>query len=232
MSTQEGGGRGATVTGSDIYRWGPIWSRRVGWILDHVWWNTKVSGARNVPATGPAIVAANHTGIIDGPLLHGAIPRGSHFIIKEEFFDSRLGFLMTLAGQIPVDRRGGRAALVIAQELLGEGRTVAIFPEGNRGSGKVDSARAGVAWLAVHSGAPVIPTAILGTRPPGKKLAYVPPPRSKLHAVFGRPIEIDTEAGQGGKKELMGKAITDIRDGLAAHVRRAVEQTGVALPAE
>ena len=83
----------------------------MGRLLDHVWWDTEVHGAQNVPADGPVIVASNHTGIVDGPVLHGALPRGSHFLVKQEFFDSRLGFLMTGAGQIPVDRSAGRAAL-------------------------------------------------------------------------------------------------------------------------
>ncbi|WP_413449990.1 lysophospholipid acyltransferase family protein [Georgenia phoenicis] len=222
--------RGARVKPEDIYRWGPIWSRRVGQFLDHVWWNTKVYGAENVPRTGPVVVASNHTGVIDGPLLHGAVPRGSHFIIKQEFWDSPLGFLMTLAGQIPVDRRNGRAALVVAQQMLAEGRVVGIFPEGNRGTGNVQSTRAGVAWLAVHGNAPVVPVACLGTRPAGKKVGYVPPPRSRLHIVFGKPIVVDTERGEGGNREVMTRAMEKIHQGLAAHVEDAVRQTGIPLP--
>src|SRR5659263_507588 len=121
---------GQSVRAADIKRWGPVWSRRVGWFLDHIWWNTTVLGAENVPSTGPVIVASNHIGVVDGPVLHGAIPRGSHIIVKQEFFDSKLGFLMDWAGQIPVDRSSGRAALVVALEMLKEGRVVGIFPEG------------------------------------------------------------------------------------------------------
>ena len=225
-----GTGRGAKVTPEDILRWGPVWSRRVGWILDHVWWNTRVLGAERIPRHGPVIIASNHTGIIDGPLLHGAIPRSSHFIIKEEFFDSPIGFLMSWAGQIPVDRRNGRAALNVALQLLSEGRVVGIFPEGNRGSGSVSSARAGVAWLAVHGRAPVVPVACLGTRPTGKKVGYVPPPRARLHVVFGKPLELDTERREGGNRELMARAMRQIHEGLVAHVEDAVRLTGVPLP--
>lgn len=231
MSTLEPS-RGSTVRVEDIMRWGPVWSRRVGWVLDHVWWSTRVLGAERIPAHGPVIIASNHTGIVDGPLLHGAIPRSSHFIIKEEFFDSKIGFLMTWAGQIPVDRRNGRAALTVAQQLLAEGRAVGIFPEGNRGSGSVSSARAGVAWLAVRSGAPVVPAAVLGTRPTGKKLGHVPPPRSRLHIVFGDPIKVDTRRGEGGNRAVLTAAIDEIRDGLAEHVTEAIARTGVPLPTD
>lgn len=224
--------RGARVREEDIRRWGPIWSRRVGWFLDHVYWNTTVLGGEHVPRTGPVIIASNHIGVIDGPMLHGAIPRGSHFIIKQEFFDSRLGFLMTWAGQIPVDRRHGRAALVVAQKLLAEGRAIGIFPEGNRGTGTVKETRAGTAWLAIQSGAPVVPVACLGTRPTGKKVGYVPPPRAKLHVVFGAPIHVETERGEGGNRALIAAAMSRIQDGLAAHVEDAVRRTGVTLPTD
>ncbi|GAA4424700.1 lysophospholipid acyltransferase family protein [Georgenia halophila] len=214
----------------DIYRWGPSWSRRVGWVLDHVWWNTVVHDAENVPASGPVIIASNHTGIIDGPLLHGALPRDSHIIVKQEFFDSPIGFLMTWAGQIPVDRRSGRAALTVARQLLLEGRVVGIFPEGTRGRGDLTSVRAGVAWLAVQTGAPVVPAAILGTRRTGNKRGHVPWPRSRLHVVYGEPINLDTADRTG--RQAMATAMTAIGAGMKAHVEHAIELTGVDLPVD
>ncbi|MFH5822824.1 lysophospholipid acyltransferase family protein [Georgenia sp. AZ-5] len=230
MAASRGGvTRGQRVRPEDIYRWGPVWSRRVGWVLDHVWWNTEVHGAENVPASGPVIIASNHTGIVDGPVLHGALPRGSHILVKQEFFDSRIGFLMTWAGQIPVDRASGRAALATGKALLDEGRVVGIFPEGTRGRGDVSEVRAGVAWLAVNTGAPIVPAACLGTRRSGDRHGYVPPPRSKLHVVLGEPITIAPPAG-ASRRERMNHAIEAIGAGLAAHVARAVAITGLALP--
>ncbi|MEE6272431.1 lysophospholipid acyltransferase family protein [Georgenia wangjunii] len=249
---------GQRVRPEDILRWGPGWSRPVGWVLDHVYWSTTVTGAEHVPTEGPVIIASNHTGVVDGPVMHGAIPRGSHFLVKQEFFTSRIGFLMRWAGQIPVDRASGRAALVVAQKMLEEGRVVGIFPEGNRGRGDVASARAGVAWLAVRTGAPVVPAAILGTRPTGRKVGYVPPPRARLHVAFGAPIDVSVAADDGGigagtgaddgggapgttgagrgaapnGRAAMAAAVAAIRDGLADHVRDAVRVTGVKLPAD
>ncbi|WP_448071976.1 lysophospholipid acyltransferase family protein [Georgenia yuyongxinii] len=222
--------RGQRVRPEDIYRWGPVWSRRVGWVLDHVWWSTEVHGADNVPTSGPVIIASNHTGIVDGPVLHGALPRGSHVLVKQEFFDSRIGFLMTWAGQIPVDRASGRAALAVAKALLDEGRVVGIFPEGTRGRGDVSEVRAGVAWLAVNTGAPVVPAACLGTRRSGDRRGYVPPPRARLHVAFGEPITISPPDG-ASRRERMSHAMDAIGAGLAAHVASAVALTGVALPA-
>ena len=221
--------RGQDVTAADIRRWGPVWSRRVGWFLDHVWWDTRVWGAEHVPAEGPVIVASNHIGVVDGPVLHGAIPRGSHIIVKQEFFDSGLGCLMDWAGQIPVDRSAGRAALVVALDLLKEGRLVGIFPEGSRGSGSLQSVKAGVAWLAMNSGAPVVPAACLGTRPAGASVGYVPRPRARLHVVFGEPLVLpDLPKGRAGTQEAMRL----VSESMAGHLDHAVALTGVALPGD
>lgn len=225
-----GPSRGQRVRAEDIYRWGPTWSRRVGWFLDHVWWNTRVHDAGNLPASGPAIVASNHTGIIDGPLLHGALPRGSHVLVKQEFFDSPIGFLMSWAGQIPVDRKAGRAALTVAKQMLAEDRVVGIFPEGTRGRGDVSSVRAGVAWLALQSGAPVVPAAILGTRRTGDKRGYVPGPRSRLHVVLGEPIRLEVSELTG--RQAMATAMTAIGEGMKSHVEHAIRMTGVDLPTD
>ena len=202
----------------------------MGWFLDHIWWNTTVLGAENVPSTGPVIVASNHIGVVDGPVLHGAIPRGSHIIVKQEFFDSKLGFLMDWAGQIPVDRSSGRAALVVELEMLKEGRVVGIFPEGTRGTGDVQSVRAGVAWLALNSGAPLVPAACLGTRPAGARVGHVPKPRAHLHVVFGEPLTLpaDLPRGKAGTQEAMRL----VSEHMTAHVADAVARTGIALPGD
>lgn len=228
VSAPRASGRGATVRAEDIHRWGPGWSRRVGWFLDHVWWNTRVVGVEHVPRTGRVLIAPNHTGVVDGPVAHGAVPRGSYFLVKEEFFTSRLGFLMTWAGQIPVDRRNGRPALEVARTLLEEDRCVGVFPEGTRGRGDVTAARAGVAWLAVRTGTPVVPCAILGTRPPGAARGHVPGPRSRLWVQFGEPIPVE----RGGGRTRIAEVMADVQAAMVGLVADAQERSGMRLPSE
>lgn len=209
-----------------IRRWGPTWSRRVGWFLDHIYWNTEVIGAQHVPATGRVLIAPNHTGAIDGPVVHGAIPRDSHFLVKQEFFSSRLGFLMRWAGQIPVDRSHGKPALVTAKALLEEERCIGVFPEGTRGRGDVTAARMGIAWLAVATGTPVVPCVVLGTRGPGEPRGHIPGPRSKLHVEFGEPIAIDQASG----RRAVAEAMALVQAGMVELLTSAQSRTGLTLP--
>lgn len=221
---------GQEITPEHIRRWGPTWSRRVGQVLAHGVWNTTIIDAQNVPRTGRVLLAANHTGIIDGPLLHGCIPRSSHFIIKEEAFFGVIGFLMRGAGQIPVDRTSARAALTTALALLNEDRLVSVFPEGTRGRGDVSDAKAGIAWLAVRSGAPVVPVAILGTRREGDKRSHIPRPRAPLAVVFGEPFQA-SEPDDGKGRAALSKAMERVQTHMSAHVESAVARTGIDLPA-
>lgn len=219
---------GRDVTPEDIRRWGPRWSRHVGAFLDHVWWDTRVVGAQHIPATGRVLIAPNHTGIIDGPVVHGALPRGSHFLVKEEFFTSRLGFLMEWSGQIPVDRTQGHPALVTAQALLEEDRVVGVFPEGTRGRGDVASARAGIAWLAAHTGSPIVPCAVLGTRPDGTPRGHVPRPRSRLYVEFGPAIPAPPDSS----RRSVALTMATLRSAMVELLADAQGRTGMRLPTD
>ena len=221
MSTQPGPGPA-----------GPRWSRRIGRFLARVVWRTTVIGAERVPRTGPVLLSANHTGAIDGPVVHGVSPRGTHFLVKEEMFSALgglVGVVLRAAGQIPVDRSGGRPALVAALGVLRRGGVVGIFPEGNRGRGDAATARAGVAWLAVATGAPVVPVAVLGTRRTGESIGHVPGPRRRLVVEFGEPVRLEPPGELSGRAAV-GHAHEVLRAALSEHVRTVSERTGVPLP--
>ncbi|HMO12281.1 MAG TPA: lysophospholipid acyltransferase family protein, partial [Actinotalea sp.] len=160
----------------------------------------------NLPSTGAVVIAANHVSVIDGPLLHGVVPRDTHLLVKREAFRGVVGAILRGAGQIPVDRVTGRSALEAALAVLRRGGAVGIFPEGGRGDGAVQSVRAGVAWLAVHGGAPVVPVAILGTRRTGEGIGHLPAPRRPPRR-WRRPSASTSEprrSGTGSRCPLMG----------------------------
>lgn len=212
-------------------RIGPGWGRWLGRFFARVIWNTRVVGKERLPRTGPVIVAANHSGWADGPLMIGCTPRGTHILIKIEMFRSAIGWLFRLSGQIPVDRGNGRPALATALKVLERGGVVGIFPEGSRGRGDGSSARAGVAWLAVHSGSPVVPVAMLGTRRTGESTGKVPGFRRRLHVEYGEPVVVTGIEGLP-KREAVAVAQAQLQRALAEHVRAAEERTGLWLPTD
>jgi 1-acyl-sn-glycerol-3-phosphate acyltransferase len=210
---------------------GPAWSRWVGRFLGRVVWNARVVGAEHVPAEGPVIVAANHTGLLDGPLLLGVAPRGLHILVKESMFVGPVGWVLHASGQIPVDDHGGRAALSAGLGVLRRGDAVGVFPEGTRGRGDLADARAGLAWLALNGAAPVVPAAILGTRRTGRGVNSLPAPRRRLHVEFGEPVVVGREPGVPGKVAL-AVAADRLHEDLRTHVAAVVERTGIPLPAD
>ena len=186
-------------------------------------------GGGNLPLDGPVLLAANHTGLMDGPVVMGVVRRPVHMIVKESMFRGPLGTVLRAAGQIPVDTSGGRTALTIALAVLKRGGAVGIFPEGNRGRGDLADVRAGVAWLALTSGAPVVPVAVLGTRRTGQKVGSVPGFRRRLYVEVGQPIAVERAPGVSGRATLEA-ANREIRESLTALVAGAVERSGIALP--
>jgi 1-acyl-sn-glycerol-3-phosphate acyltransferase len=203
----------------------------VGRFLAHVVWRTEVHGADRVPRQGPVIIAANHIGLVDGPVVHGVVPRDTHILVKEEMFWGPVGLVLRAAGQISVDRTGGRPALAAALGVLRRDGAVGIFPEGARGRGDASDARAGVAWLGVTSGAPVVPTAVLGTRRTGESVNHLPGLRRRLVVAFGEPISLERPAGVSGRKAV-ADANDVLRVALAEHVRAVSARTGVPLPTD
>jgi 1-acyl-sn-glycerol-3-phosphate acyltransferase len=175
-------------------------------------------GTENVPREGPAILASNHLSFSDhffGPL---PLPRKVTFLAKSEYFTGRgLKGLISRAffrgvGQIPVDRSGGEAserALTTGLRVLSEGNLLGIYPEGTRTpDGRLYRGKTGVARLALESGAPVIPTAMVGTfelMPAGR---HLPSFRIRPGVKFGKPLDFSRYAGLE-EDRLVLRAVTD-----------------------
>jgi len=158
--------------------------RGVGRVAFGALWNIRTHLHHNLP-DGPAIIAPNHTAAIDGPLIVLASP-DTFALAKSELFSSPVAPLLRVAGQIPLERTFPDVdGLRRAVHVLRSGRKLAIFPEGRRGSGDFTQFRGGVAWLALVTGVPVVPVAILGTKPSGTDLNAVPRLRATIDVVFG-----------------------------------------------
>jgi 1-acyl-sn-glycerol-3-phosphate acyltransferase len=190
-------------------------------------WKPRVLGAWRVPATGPAILAVNHSHMIDGPMVMGVAPRPTHFLIKKEAFVGPLDPFLLAIGQVKVDRTvADRTAITRALGVLDDGGVLGIFPEGTRGEGDFASLRAGLSYFAVRSGAPIVPVAVLGsTDRRGRLIKELPPLRSRVDVVFGDPFEAGDGSGRRTRRAL-DEATVRIQKQLSTHLENARRLTG------
>ncbi len=216
--------------------------RGIGIGLMYGLWKPRVLGAWRVPAAGPVILAVNHAHNLDGPMLMGTAPRPVHFLIKKEAFVGPLGPFLEGIGQVKVDRSSAdRAAITGALGLLADGGVLGIFPEGSRGEGDFASLRAGLAYFAVRSGAPIVPVAVLGSNErSGRLIKGLPPLRSRVDVVFGDAFQAQegvrsSDKGGGGRREggsgrrtrrALDDATVRIQERLTAHLENARRLTG------
>lgn len=190
----------------------------------------QVTGAGQVPAHGPVILAANHVGIVDGPLLAVFSPRPVHALTKREMFKGRMGRFLTRAGQIPVDRFDtDPAAVRTCLRVLRDGGTIGIFPEGTRGDGELRRFHHGAAYLALVTGAPVVPVTFIGTRLPGGHIDSVPPRGSRVDIDFGTPWSVEPIPWPR-RRELVVAASADLLQHMRRTQAEALARTGRALP--
>lgn len=201
--------------------------RRIGVGLMYGLFKPRVLGAWRVPATGPVIFAVNHSHNIDGPMVMGVAPRPTHFLIKKEVFVGPLDPFLTGIGQLKVDRHStDRTAISRALGVLEQGGVLGIFPEGTRGEGDFAALRAGLAYFAVRSGAPIVPVAVLGSSErPGRLIKALPPLRSRVDVVFGDPFDAGDGTGRRTRRAL-DEATERIQKQLTAHLENARRLTG------
>lgn len=163
----------------------------------------EVRGLENVPREGGCILAANHSSLLDPPLLGCAIRwRVVHYLAKDALFRGLLGWLLPRLGTVPLDRsRGDVAALRRAIGILQNGGALGLFPEGTRSSdGRLQPAKSGVGFLVARARVPVVPAWLRGTREALPKGARWP--RFRPVAVeYGRPITPDEIAAEGAGRE-------------------------------
>ncbi len=174
-------------------------------------------GAEHVPAEGAAILASNHLSYADWLFMPLMIPRRVTFVAKAEYFTGP-GFKGWLqrrffsgAGQVPIDRSGGRAAegaISTGLRILRRGELFGIYPEGTRShDGRLYRGKTGLARIALEAKVPVIPVAVVGTNviaPPGKVFGRYSRPRVR----FGKPLDFSRYEGMESDRFVL-RSITD-----------------------
>ncbi|MGI8550930.1 MAG: lysophospholipid acyltransferase family protein [Dehalococcoidia bacterium] len=162
-----------------------------------------VNGHQHVPRSGPLIIISNHVDNLDTYVIGAQVPRLIHFFARSDGVHSRwLGLYWRLMAAVPADREGFNIAL----SLLRREHAIGVFSEGTISPSLV-RAKAGVALLALRSGAPVLPCAVWGTerllRGPGDALR-----RQPVHLRFGRPRTL--KRGSGRAQDLADSLMGDV----------------------
>ncbi|GAA1774783.1 hypothetical protein GCM10009795_021030 [Nocardioides hankookensis] len=193
-------------------------------------YDVQVHDAAHVPATGPVIFASNHVGVIDGPLLAIFAPRPAHVLTKIEMFRGFMGRFLWASGQVPLDRfNTDPRAVKTCLKALRDGRVVGIYPEGSRGAGDLERFHRGAAYLALVSGAPVVPVTTLGSREPGGTSGSLPKRGAVVDVVFGEAYRLEAVPWPR-TREQVEKASLLLREHMLVQLDRARASTGRELP--
>jgi len=178
----------------------------------------RITGLEHLPRGGPVLLAGNHTGFLDGPIVFIMLPRPAFFLVKSELYDTPFRPILQFARQIPV-RRGtpDRAALRQALDVLRAGGVLGVFPEGTRGEGRLETVQHGIGYLALRAGCPVVPVACVGTAAALPKGRRFPKWRAPVEIIFGPMFHVEVE-GEPRARSTVAAAAEQIRIHLRAHV--------------
>jgi 1-acyl-sn-glycerol-3-phosphate acyltransferase len=170
-----------------------------------------------VPKQGSAILVSNHLSFSDSFFLPLVCPRPITFLAKAEYFTGKgikglfSKMFFTGVGQVPIDRTSGRAAEAAINtgiRILKQGDLLGIYPEGTRtADGRLYRGKTGMARMALESGSPVIPVAMIGTyeiQPPGK----VRPKIRRVGIRFGEPLRFGRYEGLENDRFVL-RSVTD-----------------------
>lgn len=159
----------------------------------------RVIGKRNVPKHGKVILASNHLSFIDSVVIPMTAPRRVQFLAKSSYFEGRglkgriSRSFFTSIGAVGVKRGAGAAAqeaLDQSRRIIDTGAAFALYPEGTRSlDGRLYKGRTGIGWLALTTGAVVVPVGLIGTDQMQPVGARFPKPH-RITVVFGEPLDL------------------------------------------
>jgi 1-acyl-sn-glycerol-3-phosphate acyltransferase len=192
--------------------------RRTAQIVLRLYFRLRIVGMDQLPKQGPVLLAGNHSGFLDGPIVMIMLARPSSFLVKSELYKGPLRQVLDFARQIPIhrgtpDRAGLHAGLAV---LAGDG-VLGVFPEGTRGSGELASIQHGIGYLALNGNCPIVPVVCAGTAAALPKGKAVPRLRAPIDVVLGEPFILDV-AGDPRARATVAAAAEQVRQRLLAHL--------------
>jgi 1-acyl-sn-glycerol-3-phosphate acyltransferase len=179
----------------------------------------KVTGLEYVPDQGPVLLASNHLAVVDSFYLPLVLRRRIFFLAKAEYFTGTgikgklIKFFYSSTGQVPIDRTNADSAadaLTAAAKILDQGKLLGMYPEGTRSpDGKLYKGKTGLARIALETGIPVIPVAMINTdvvNPPGSKMWH----RARVEVKFGKPMDFRRFEGLAGNRFIERAVIDEV----------------------
>jgi len=185
--------------------------------LGRLWFKTffklHVIGLENVPRHGPGLVCANHCSYLDPMLAAVALPRKTYNVSRKEIYQlPLLGPVIRRLGAVRIDRESlaDKGALQTVLAIMDHGDLCMIYPEGTRSpDGRLQNPHNGAAFLAVKSGAPVVPIAIIGSYecwPRQKRVARI----GRITLRIGEPVTYHLAPERQSRKEDLTAISMDI----------------------
>lgn len=179
----------------------------------------KVTGLEYVPDHGPVLLASNHLAVVDSFYLPLVLRRRIFFLAKAEYFTGTgikgklIKFFYSSTGQVPIDRTNADSAadaLAAAAKILDQGKLLGMYPEGTRSpDGKLYKGKTGLARIALETGIPVIPVAMINTdvvNPPGSKMWHF----ARVEVKFGKPMDFRRFEGLAGNRFIERAVIDEV----------------------
>jgi 1-acyl-sn-glycerol-3-phosphate acyltransferase len=203
----------------------------------HIWagltfgFSLRFEGGRNIPGSGPALLVANHESFLDPIAVGLTTTRQLCYLARKTLFTPGFGWFLRSVNCVPVDQEGvAKEGLKTILELLGKGRAVLVFPEGERTwTGQMSPLKPGIQLLIKRAQAPIIPVGIAGAFdafPRGRLLPrlaplFLPPGRGTFAVSVGEPLDARRYAEMPREQMLaaLQKEVQAMKD-RAQHLRR------------
>ncbi len=195
-------------------------ARAVGGPVFRWWFDLVVTGAEHVSASGPVVLAMNHEGSLDIPISVVACPRPITFMAKRELYkNAPVAWALDRLGGFRVDRdRYDLAAADVALAVLRRGGVLGMYPEGTRAPGRLLPFLAGAAWIALATGAPLVPCILDGTER-AREARW--PRRVPIRVTFRAPIVAERIDDVRERRTRAQRATADLRRVIADGLSRA-----------
>jgi 1-acyl-sn-glycerol-3-phosphate acyltransferase len=193
-------------------------------VLSKILFRPRVTGAENIPLTGPVLIAPIHRSNVDFAFTLFISPRKVFFMAKDPLFKVPLfGTLLRHLGAFPVHRGAAdRESITLSEEVLRQGHALVLFPEGTRKDGpNVDTLHDGAMFVAARTAAMVVPVGIGGSDRAMPHGARIPRP-ARVRVIVGAPISPPVSEGRVSRSSVTAKS-EELREKLQAVYRESLK---------